>query len=83
MHEHVVVGLHDVGGARAVAGHPLQHHHRLDGQVVVRVDEVLLDDVAEPVALLRHQGVEGAVGGFAEEEEDAQVGHGEDVLQWI
>jgi len=42
---HVVVGLQKVFHAAAVVAAPLQHRYRLQRQIVVRVDEISLDDV--------------------------------------
>lgn len=51
--EHVRVDLHGVGGAGAEGVQPLQHHHGLDGQVLVAVQEVALEQVSVLFALLQ------------------------------
>ena len=49
--KHVTVCFHHVGGVWAIGGHPVHTHQGFNGQVVVGVPIVLLDDVVVSVAL--------------------------------
>lgn len=53
MQEYVCIHFNSkCGSGRAVCGQPLHHHHGLDGEVAVAVDEVALDDVVMLLVLL-------------------------------
>ena len=58
---HVVIGLHHVLRVSTVLGEPLQQHQRLDGEVGVGVDEVLLYDVPVLPGLLVDLQLDGVV----------------------
>ena len=58
---HVVISLHHVLSVRTVLGEPLQQHQRLDGEVGVGVDEVLLYDVPVLLGLVADLQLDGVV----------------------
>lgn len=75
VHETVVVNFEKeldgvLGKRRDLAGNKLEHEHRLERQVVVSVDEVLLQDVAERFALLLQLSLLRRIPGVTEQEHD-------------
>ena len=73
VHDDVVVDFEHEARIRAVLGRPLHGEQRLERQVDVGVDEVLLHDVAVSLALAHHRLVDRLVGGQAEHEHDLDL----------
>ena len=58
---HVIISLHHVLRVSTVLGEPLQQHQRLDGEVGVGVDEVLLYNVTVLLGLLANLQLDAVV----------------------
>lgn len=50
--EHVRVDLHGVGGVGAMGVEPFKHDHGFNGEVIVAVQEVTLENIMMSLALL-------------------------------
>ena len=73
VHDHVVVHLEHEASVLAVLRDPFHAHERLERQVLVRVDKVLLDDVVEQVDLVAHASAHVGVVGRAEQEDELHL----------
>ena len=71
--EHVVVDFVDEFGASAVPARPPQPHHGLEGEILVGVDEVFHDDVAELAGFSADELVEDRIRRGPEEKDGADL----------
>ncbi len=71
---HVVVDSKHEGGARARLRRPLEYHHGLEGQIRVRVDKVLLQQVLVGGELVARQPIHRLVATQANGEHHSEIG---------
>lgn len=74
VHDDVIVGLEDIPSVRAVRGDPLQRHDSFVGEVFVRIDKVLLDDVLVDLVFVLDGLHQVRIDAFADHEDEPQFG---------